>query len=291
MNDIAVSFKAKKSKFLPPPLVKLHQDSSKLRPLELLVLKGCSETKTQDPNSGSAPCPTLQQEGANARLPTDCTSNHPKISAVITETELFPALHPKFLWYLSCVAKEFPFSKQKHLSSSLLSRPYLKGAVVPQECRGKYEITMKVIIWKLHMWWAETLLWEICCFCSATTLAELFFFPRNQVPHCCVTKVNNDSLNDPKKKNWSLAPLKGIWTGKFDNVTNHSNKHYLKIFSLRWASQQHAETTALHGCAVTFTAKLCFSILRQRSVQKKLYVKKAVWRIRYKHCHSWSSQC
>lgn len=117
----------------------------------------------------------------------------------------------------------------------------------------------KSYIWKLHMWWAETLLWEICCFCSPITLAELFFFfPRNQVPHCYVAKVNNDSLNDPRKKNWRLAPLKGIWTGKSDNVTNHSSKYYLKNFSLNWDSQQHAETTALHGCAVIFKQSIIF---------------------------------
>lgn len=86
----------------------------------------------------------------------------------------------------------------------------------------------------------------------------IFFFPRNQVLHCCVAKVNNDSLNDPRKKNWRLAPLKGIWTGKSDNVTNHSSKYYLKNFSLNWDSQQHAETTALHGCAVIFKQSIIF---------------------------------
>lgn len=88
------------------------------------------------------------------------------------------------------------------------------------------------------------------------------FFPRNQVLYCYVTKVNNDSLNDPKKKNWRLAPLRGICTGKLDNVTNHSSRHYLKVFSLGWASQEHAETTALWGCAVTFTTRLCFSTFK-----------------------------
>ena len=110
------------------------------------------------------------------------------------------------------------------------------------------------------MRWAETLLWEICCFCSATTLAQLIFFPRNQVPHCYVTKVNNDSLNDPKKKNWRLAPLGGICTEKFDNVTNHSSKHYLKVFFLSSLSQpaacwKHCSTwlcSHLHNKALVF---------------------------------------
>lgn len=79
------------------------------------------------------------------RLPTDCRYDHPKIPAVITQTDLFPALHPNFLQYFSCVVNAFPFSKQEQLSSSLLSRPYLKGAAIPQEHSGKYEVTMKVI--------------------------------------------------------------------------------------------------------------------------------------------------
>lgn len=101
------------------------------------------------------------------------------------------------------------------------------------------------------------------------------FFPRNQVLYCYVTKVNNDSLNDPKKKNWRLAPLKGICTGKFDNVTNHSSKHYLKVFSLRRASREHAETTGLCGCTVTFTTRLCFSILK--GWYRKCYMSKGQW--------------
>lgn len=168
---------------------------------------------------------------------------------------------------------DFPFPSR---NSSLLSRPYLKVVAVPQERSGKYEITTKVISGNFT---CDEL--KLCYGKYATSVQQQpwqskFFFPRNQVLHCYVIKVNNDSLNDPKKKNQRLAPLKGICTGKFDNVTNHSSKHYLKTFSLRWASQQHTETTAVRGCCDGGCTKLCFSIFRPRSIQKKLHIKKAV---------------
>lgn len=144
-NNRPVKFKPNKSKFLPPPLAKLHQDTAKLRPLKLLGLKACSETKPQDRNLGAHPVPPCSRRAAMPRLLRDSASSHPKIPAVITQTELFPALCPNFLWYFSCFVNGFPFSKQKQLSSSLLSRPYLKGAAVSQEHSGKYEITMKLI--------------------------------------------------------------------------------------------------------------------------------------------------
>lgn len=154
----------------------------------------------------------------------------------------------------------------KQLSSSLLSRIYLKWAAVPQEGSEKYKIVTEVISGISTSNFVMGNMWLL----FSNSLGRVkSFFPRNQVPYCYVTEVNNDSLNDPIKKNWRLAPLKGIWTGKFDNVTNHSSKHYLKIFSLHWASQRHAETTALCGRAITFTTKLYFSILRQSSIQKK----------------------
>lgn len=145
---------------------------------------------------------TLSQPGAGGH---QCTGSphtlHPKIPAVIIPTEVLPASHPDFLWYFSCVVGRFLLSKQKQLSSPLLSSPHLKGAAVPQERSGKYEATMKVISGSFP---CEEL--KLCYGKYAASVQQqpwqgYSFFPRNQVLYCYVTKVNNDSLNDPKKKN------------------------------------------------------------------------------------------
>lgn len=215
---------------------------------------------------------TLSQPAAGGH---QCTGSphtvHPKIPAVITQTEVLPAPHHDFLWCFSCLLIDFAFpsrnSFQAHYWADVIWKELLSLRNVVENMKPQWKLYLETS----HVMSLNFVMVNMLLLFSNNLGRVTVFFPRNQVLYCYVTKVNNDSLNDPKKKNWRLAPLKGICTGKFDNVTNHSSKHYLKVFSLRWASQEHAETTALCGCAVTFTW-LCFSILkdwyRKRSISK-----------------------
>lgn len=89
---------------------------------------------------------TLSQPAAGAQ---QCTGSSQTIHPTILKFLLSqPKLNCSQLYILTfygsfpVLLMDFPFPSR---NSSLLSRPYLKVAAVPQERSGKYEITTKVI--------------------------------------------------------------------------------------------------------------------------------------------------
>lgn len=132
---------------------------------------------------------------------------------------MLPAPHP-FYGTFAVLLVDFSFpsrnSFQAHYWADFIWKELLSLRNVVENMKPQWKLYLEIS----HVMSLNFVMVNMLLLFSNNIGRATIFFPRNQVLYCYVTKVNNDSLNDPKKKNWRLAPLKGICTGKFDNVTN-----------------------------------------------------------------------